>query len=181
MKRELDHLARFLHMAVDYKKKLGFKGVFYIEPKPKEPTKHQYDSDAASCLNFLREYDLLDHFKLNVEVNHAWLAGKSMEHELEVAGAAGALGSIDANMGDYFIGWDTDQFPDGPVPHRQDDADDPEVRRAHHGRRELRRQGPARELHGRRPLLRAHCRHGRVRARPEDRREGAATAASRTS
>jgi xylose isomerase len=111
MKRELDHLGRFLHMAVDYKKKLGFKGVFYIEPKPKEPTKHQYDSDAAACLNFLREYDLLDHFKLNVEVNHAWLAGKSMEHELEVAGAAGALGSIDANMGDYFIGWDTDQFP----------------------------------------------------------------------
>ena len=111
MKRELDHLARFLHMAVDYKKTLGFEGVFYIEPKPKEPTKHQYDSDAASCLNFLREYDLLDDFKLNVEVNHAWLAGKTMEHELEVAGAAGALGSIDANMGDYFIGWDTDQFP----------------------------------------------------------------------
>ena len=111
LKREMDHLATFLHMAVDYKKKLGFKGVFYIEPKPKEPTKHQYDSDAASCLNFLREYDLLDHFKLNLEVNHAWLAGKSMEHELEVAGAAGALGSIDANMGDYFIGWDTDQFP----------------------------------------------------------------------
>jgi xylose isomerase len=111
LKREMDHLATFLHMAVDYKKKLGFKGVFYIEPKPKEPTKHQYDSDAAACLNFLREYDLLDHFKLNLEVNHAWLAGKSMEHELEVAGAAGALGSIDANMGDYFIGWDTDQFP----------------------------------------------------------------------
>ena len=86
MKRELDHLARFLHMAVDYKKKIGFKGAFYIEPKPKEPTKHQYDSDAAACLNFLREYDLLDHFKLNVEVNHAWLAGKTMEHELEVAG-----------------------------------------------------------------------------------------------
>jgi xylose isomerase len=98
-------------MAVAYKKRLGFKGVFWIEPKPKEPTKHQYDSDAAACLNFLREYDLLEHFQLNIEVNHAWLAGKSMEHELEVAGAAGALGSIDANMGDYFIGWDTDQFP----------------------------------------------------------------------
>jgi xylose isomerase len=100
-----------MHMAVDYKKKIGFKSPFYIEPKPKEPTRHQYDSDAASCLNFLREYELLEHFKLNIEVNHAWLAGKTMEHELEVAGAAGALGSIDANMGDYFLGWDTDQFP----------------------------------------------------------------------
>lgn len=111
LKRELDHLARFLHMAVDYKKRLGFKGPFFIEPKPKEPTRHQYDSDAAACLNFLREYGLLEHFQLNLEVNHAWLAGKTMEHELEVAGAAGALGSIDANMGDYFLGWDTDQFP----------------------------------------------------------------------
>ncbi|HKQ40172.1 MAG TPA: xylose isomerase [Verrucomicrobiae bacterium] len=111
LKRELDHLARFLHMAVDYKKKIGFKGQFYIEPKPKEPTKHQYDSDAAACLNFLREYDLLDHFKLNIETNHATLAGHSMQHELEVAIAADALGSIDANMGDMFLGWDTDQFP----------------------------------------------------------------------
>ena len=111
MKRELDHLGQFMHMAVDYKKKIGFKSPFYIEPKPKEPTRHQYDSDAASCLNFLREYELLEHFKLNIEVNHAWLAGKTMEHELEVAGAAGALGFIDANMGDYFLGWDTDQFP----------------------------------------------------------------------
>ncbi|PYX28907.1 MAG: xylose isomerase [Acidobacteria bacterium] len=111
MKRELDHLARFLHMAVDYKKRIGFKGQFYIEPKPKEPTKHQYDSDAAACLNFLREYDLLKEFKLNLETNHATLAGHSMQHELEVAIAAGALGSIDANMGDLFLGWDTDQFP----------------------------------------------------------------------
>lgn len=111
MKRELDHLARFLHMAVDYKKQIGFKGPFYIEPKPKEPTKHQYDSDAAACLNFLREYDLLDHFKLNLETNHATLAGHEMEHELRVAAAAGALGSIDANTGDPLIGWDTDQFP----------------------------------------------------------------------
>ncbi|HTD87100.1 MAG TPA: xylose isomerase [Candidatus Binatia bacterium] len=111
MKRELDHLARFLHMAVDYKKKIGFKGQFYIEPKPKEPTKHQYDSDAAACLNFLREYDLLDHFKLNLETNHATLAGHSMQHELEVSIAANALASIDANMGDLFLGWDTDQFP----------------------------------------------------------------------
>ena len=111
MKRELDHLAKFLHMAVDYKKKIGFKGQFYIEPKPKEPTKHQYDSDAAACLNFLREYNLLGDLKLNIETNHATLAGHTMHHELEVVGAAGALGSIDANTGDELIGWDTDQFP----------------------------------------------------------------------
>lgn len=111
MKRELNHLAALLHMAVDYKKKIGFKGQFYIEPKPKEPTKHQYDSDSAACLNFLREHDLLPHFKLNIETNHATLAGHTMQHELEVAGAAGALGSIDANTGDELLGWDTDQFP----------------------------------------------------------------------
>ncbi len=111
MKRELDHLARFLHMAVDFKKEIGFKGQFYIEPKPKEPTKHQYDSDAAACLNFLREYNLLEHFKLNIESNHATLAGHTVQHELEVAIAADALGSIDANMGDELLGWDTDQFP----------------------------------------------------------------------
>src|SRR2546426_428225 len=93
MKRELDHLAKFLHLAVDYKKQIGFKGQFYIEPKPKEPTKHQYDSDAAASLNFLRSYDLLPHFKLNIETNHATLAGHTMQHELEVAGAAGAPGS----------------------------------------------------------------------------------------
>ncbi|MBX6313651.1 MAG: xylose isomerase [Isosphaeraceae bacterium] len=111
MKRELDHLARFLHMAVDYKKQIGFTGQFYIEPKPKEPTKHQYDSDAEACLNFLRAYDLLPHFKLNLETNHATLAGHEMQHELQVALAAGALGSIDANTGDPLLGWDTDQFP----------------------------------------------------------------------
>ena len=111
MKREQEHLAKFLHLAVDYKKKIGFKGQFYIEPKPKEPTKHQYDSDAAACLNFLREFDLLPYFKLNIETNHATLAGHTMQHELEVAGAAGALGSIDANTGDELLGWDTDQFP----------------------------------------------------------------------
>jgi xylose isomerase len=111
IKRELDHLARFLHLAVDYKKQIGFKGQLYIEPKPKEPTKHQYDSDAAACLNFLREYGLLDHFKLNLETNHATLAGHTMQHELDVAIAADALGSIDANTGDPMLGWDTDQFP----------------------------------------------------------------------
>ena len=111
LKREMDHLAAFLHMAVDYQRKIGFKGQLYIEPKPKEPTKHQYDSDAAACLNFLREYDLIDHLKLNLETNHATLAGHTIQHELEVAAAAGALGSIDANTGDLLLGWDTDQFP----------------------------------------------------------------------
>lgn len=111
MKRELDHLAQLLHMAVEYKKAIGFEGQFYIEPKPREPTTHQYDSDAAACLNFLREYDLLEHFKLNIETNHATLAGHSMQHELTVAANAKALGSIDANRGDELLGWDTDQFP----------------------------------------------------------------------
>jgi xylose isomerase len=111
MKRELDHLGRFLHLAVDYAKQIGFTGQFLIEPKPKEPTKHQYDSDAAACLNFLRTYDLLDDFKLNLETNHATLAGHTMMHELDYAGHQGALGSIDANTGDLLLGWDTDQFP----------------------------------------------------------------------
>jgi xylose isomerase len=111
LKREMEHLGKFLHMAVDHKKAIGFKGPFYIEPKPKEPTKHQYDSDAAACLNFLREFNLLEHFKLNLETNHATLAGHTMQHEMEVAAAANALGSIDANMGDVLLGWDTDQFP----------------------------------------------------------------------
>lgn len=111
MKRELDHLAAFLQMAVEHAKNIGFTGQFYIEPKPREPTTHQYDSDAAACLNFLREYGLMDHFKLNIEANHATLAGHSMEHDLTVAANAGLLGSIDANRGDTLIGWDTDQFP----------------------------------------------------------------------
>ena len=111
MKRELDNLARFFHLAVDYAKKIGFKGPFLIEPKPKEPTKHQYDSDVAACLNFLRNYDLMPYFKLNIETNHATLAGHTMMHELDYAGMQGALGSIDANTGDLLLGWDTDQFP----------------------------------------------------------------------
>jgi len=111
MKRELDHLGRFMHLAVDYARQIGFKGQFLIEPKPKEPTKHQYDSDAAACINFLRAYDLMDHFKLNVETNHATLAGHTMMHELDYAASQGALGSIDANTGDTLLGWDTDQFP----------------------------------------------------------------------
>ncbi len=111
MKREQEQMARFLHMAVDYKRQIGFGGQFLIEPKPQEPTKHQYDSDAAATLNFLRQYDLLDDFKLNIEANHATLAGHSFEHELAVASAAGKLGSVDANRGDLLLGWDTDQFP----------------------------------------------------------------------
>ncbi len=111
MKREMDHMARFMHMAVDHAKEIGFTGQFLIEPKPKEPTKHQYDSDAAACINYLRAYDLMDAFKLNIETNHATLAGHTMMHELEYAGMQGALGSIDANTGDMLLGWDTDQFP----------------------------------------------------------------------
>ena len=111
MKRELDHLAKLFHMAVDYAKEIGFKGQFLIEPKPKEPTKHQYDSDAAACINFLRAYDLLPYFKLNLETNHATLAGHTMMHEMDYSGMQDALGSIDANTGDLLLGWDTDQFP----------------------------------------------------------------------
>jgi xylose isomerase len=111
LKKEQEQMARFLHMAVDYRRKIGFKGQFLIEPKPAEPTKHQYDSDAAATLYFLKEYDLIDHFKLNIEANHATLAGHSFEHELAVASAAGKLGSVDANRGDLLLGWDTDQFP----------------------------------------------------------------------
>lgn len=111
MKRERDHLAAFLHMAIRHADQIGFKGPFYIEPKPCEPTTHQYDSDAESCLNFLREFGLMDRFKLNIETNHATLAGHRMEHELRVCREAGMLGSIDANRGDTLIGWDTDQFP----------------------------------------------------------------------
>lgn len=111
MKREVDHLAKFMHMAVDYAKKIGFTGQFYFEPKPKEPTKHQYDFDSAACINFLRACGLGDKVKMNIETNHATLAGHSVEHELDYAGSQGFLGSIDANAGDLLLGWDTDQFP----------------------------------------------------------------------
>jgi len=111
LKRELDHMARFLHAAKDYARAQGFKGSFFIEPKPMEPSKHQYDFDAATCIGFLREYDLMDDFKLNLEFNHATLAQHTMQHEMQVAADAGMLGSLDANRGDYQNGWDTDQFP----------------------------------------------------------------------
>ena len=110
LKREQDHLAAFLHMAVDYAKSIGFKGQFLIEPKPKEPTKHQYDFDVASGIAFLRTYGLEKYFKFNIETNHATLAGHTFQHEIEVAASQNMLGSIDANAGDELLGWDTDQF-----------------------------------------------------------------------
>ena len=111
MKREQEHLAQFLHMVKDYARKQGFKGTFFIEPKPCEPSKHQYDYDAATVIAFLRQFNLMDDFKLNIEVNHATLAGHTFQHELQVSADAGLLGSMDANRGDYQNGWDTDQFP----------------------------------------------------------------------
>jgi len=111
LKRELDHLGLFLNKAVEYKKKIGFKGQLYIEPKPKEPTKHQYDFDAGNCYAFLQKYSLDKDFKLNIEANHATLAAHTFQHELEFCVANGILGSVDANRGDLLLGWDTDQFP----------------------------------------------------------------------
>jgi xylose isomerase len=115
MKRELEHLARFLTMAKDYARSQGFKGVFFIEPKPMEPSKHQYDFDCATVVGFLNQFGLQNDFKLNIEVNHATLANHTFAHELQVAADAGMLGSMDANRGDYQNGWDTDQFPNNPM------------------------------------------------------------------
>lgn len=111
LRREFDHLAKFLHMAVEHKKKIGLDAQFLIEPKPREPTTHQYDSDCAACMAFLKTYGLDKEFKFNIETNHATLAGHSMYHELTYASSYGMLGSVDANRGDELIGWDTDQFP----------------------------------------------------------------------
>lgn len=111
MKKEQDNMAAFFHMCVDYAKEIGFTGQFLIEPKPKEPSKHQYDFDSATVMNFLRTYGLQDYFKINVEANHATLAGHTFEHELAVSANAGMLGSVDVNKGDPMLGWDTDQFP----------------------------------------------------------------------
>ena len=111
MKREKEHLARFLHTAKDYARKNGFKGTFFIEPKPMEPTKHQYDFDSETVIGFLRQWNLMDDFKINIEVNHATLAGHTFQHELQVSADTNMLGSMDANRGDYQNGWDTDQFP----------------------------------------------------------------------
>ncbi|MCM3635195.1 xylose isomerase [Paenibacillus camelliae] len=111
MKLELDNLARFYHMAVDYAQEIGFDAQFLIEPKPKEPTSHQYDFDAATTISFLKTYGLEDKFKLNLEANHATLAGHTFEHEIRVAAINGMLGSLDANQGNMLLGWDTDEFP----------------------------------------------------------------------
>jgi xylose isomerase len=111
LKREQEHLAMMLSMARDYGRKNGFKGTFLIEPKPMEPTKHQYDYDTDTVVGFINKYNLQDDFKINIEVNHAILAGHTFQHELQVAANAGLLGSIDANKGDYQNGWDTDEFP----------------------------------------------------------------------
>jgi xylose isomerase len=111
LSREMDHMALLLKLAVDYKKKIGFKGQLYIEPKPKEPTKHQYDFDAGNCFAFLQKYGLLPYFKMNIEANHATLAAHTFHHELEFSAVNGILGSVDANRGDSLLGWDTDQFP----------------------------------------------------------------------
>lgn len=111
LKLELDNLGRFYHLAVDYAKEIGFTGQFLIEPKPKEPTKHQYDFDVASGIAFLESYGLTDYFKFNIEANHATLAGHTFEHELRYARIHGMLGSVDANQGDTLLGWDTDEFP----------------------------------------------------------------------
>ncbi len=110
IKRELDQLGRFVSLVVEHKHKIGFKGPILIEPKPKEPTKHQYDFDVATCYGFLKRYDLLDDVKLNIEQNHAILAGHSFQHEIALAQALGVFGSIDINRGDDLLGWDTDQF-----------------------------------------------------------------------
>ena len=133
LKRELEHLAKFLHMAVDYKKKIGFKGQFYIEPKPKEPTKHQYDSEAAACLNFLREYDLMGHLKLNLETNHATLAGHTMQHELETAAAAGPWVRWTPTRGSV-AGLGHGPVPDGYILDNTSHADHPENGRIQDGR-----------------------------------------------
>jgi xylose isomerase len=111
MKRELEHMGMMLSLARDYGRKIGFKGTFLVEPKPMEPSKHQYDFDVATIIGFLKEHGLDKDFKLNIEVNHATLAGHTFQHELQVAADAGLLGSIDANKGDYQNGWDTDEFP----------------------------------------------------------------------
>lgn len=108
---ELDNMARLLQMAVDYAEEIGFTGQFYIEPKPKEPTKHQYDFDTATVLGFLKKYNLDTKFKMNIEANHATLAGHTFQHELNLCRVNGVLGSVDANQGDLMLGWDTDQFP----------------------------------------------------------------------
>ena len=170
MKRELEHLAAFMHMAVDYAKKIGFTGQFYFEPKPKEPTKHQYDFDAAACINFLRAYGLADHVKLNIETNHATLAGHTRRARTRLRRLAGLPGLGRRQHGRPAAGLGHRPVPHRRLPDDEDHADDPEIRRLHHRRAELRRQGAPREFRADRPVPRPHRRHGRLRQGAEDRR-----------
>ena len=165
MAHEQDQLARFLHMAVEHKKAIGFTGTLLVEPKPKEPTKHQYDYDAATVLSFLRKYDLLDEFKLNIEANHATLAGHTFEHDLQLASADGKLGSIDANRGDYLLGWDTDQFPTDLYSATYAMLVILKQGGIASWRHQLRRQGATRLLRLGGSLPRPHRRHGLVCSR----------------
>ena len=178
MKRELANFARFLPAARDYARSIGFKGVFLIEPKPMEPMKHQYDRDAKTVIGFLREHGLDKDFKLNIEANHATLAGHSFGHDLQVAADAGLLGSIDANRGNAQNGWDTDQFP----VDMYDCVEAMAVVLQNGGlaqrRPELRRQAAPRVDGPRGPVRRAHRRHGLLRAGPGDRRPDAPGRAS---
>ena len=141
MKRELDQLGRFLSLVVDYKHKIGFKGVMLVEPKPQEPTKHQYDYDVATVFGFLQRFGLEKEVKVNIEVGHAVLAKHSFEHEIATAAALGMLGSVDANRNDYQSGWDTDQFPNNARRTRAGRLPYPQGRRPRRRRVQFRRQG----------------------------------------
>ncbi len=164
MKREQAHMARFLTMARDYGRSIGFTGNFLIEPKPMEPMKHQYDFDSATVVGFLRQHGLDQDFKLNIEANHATLSGHTFEHDLQVASDAGLLGSIDANRGNPQNGWDTDQFPDRPVRHGWRDAGGAAPGRAAAGWPQLRCQGAARIDRSAGSVPGPYRRHGRLRA-----------------
>ena len=164
MKRELDQMGRFMNLVCEYKHKIGFKGPLLIEPKPREPTKHQYDYDSATVHAFLQRYGLpATDFRLNIENNHATLAGHTFEHEVAYACANGLFGSIDMNRGDILLGWDTDQFPSDAGEMALVLRRDYRRGRLHHRRLQLRRQGAAAEHRSGRPLPRAHRRHGCAR------------------
>ena len=165
MKQELDHMGRFLSMVVDYKHKIGFPGAILIEPKPQEPTKHQYDYDVATVFGFLQRFGLEKEVKLNIEVGHAYLAGHSFEHELATATALGVFGSIDSNRNDLQSGWDTDQFPNNVPETALAMYYILKARRLHHRRRQLRLQAAPPVARPRGPDRRARRRDGRLRPR----------------
>ena len=169
LKREGAQLARFLHLVADHKHRIGFEGTLLIEPKPMEPTKHQYDYDSATIHGFLVRNGLEDEYRLNIEANHATLAGHSFHHEVAYAVANGMLGSIDANRGDPQNGWDTDQFPNSVEDLALADLRDPARRRAHDRRLQLRREAAAAEHRSRRPVPRPHRRHRHAGACPPGR------------